>query len=43
VVSPDDAALDVTNTAKVTIGAKGTGSNNDQYHGAIDNVVFSTG
>jgi hypothetical protein len=35
--------LNVDNTAHVTIGAKGTGSTNDQFHGALDNVVFSTG
>ncbi|MDQ1292941.1 MAG: hypothetical protein QG608_822 [Actinomycetota bacterium] len=38
-----DASMDITNTSDVTIGAKGTGSNNDQFHGEIDNVVLSVG
>jgi hypothetical protein len=36
-------ALNIDNTANVTIGAKGTGTTNDQFHGSLDNVVFSTG
>jgi hypothetical protein len=36
-------ALNIDNTANVTIGAKGTGTSNDQFHGSLDNVVFSTG
>lgn len=43
VSSPDDATMDIANTAKVSIGAKGTGSNNDQFHGSLDNIVFSVG
>jgi Laminin G domain len=41
--SPDDASMDISNTAKVTVGAKGTGTSNDQFHGALDNVIFSVG
>ena len=41
--SPDDATMDISNTAKVTVGAKGTGTSNDQFHGALDNVIFSVG
>lgn len=43
VTATGDASVDITNTSDVTIGAKGTGSNNDQFHGEIDNVVFSVG
>ncbi|NES15251.1 MULTISPECIES: LamG-like jellyroll fold domain-containing protein [Micromonospora] len=39
-----DASMDVSNTSKVTIGAKGAGlSNNDQFRGELDNAVFSLG
>jgi hypothetical protein len=43
VPAPEDATMDITSSAKVFIGAKGTGTNNDQFHGAVDNVVFSVG
>jgi hypothetical protein len=39
----DDATMEISNTSKVTVGAKGTGSSNDQFHGALDNVVLSIG
>jgi hypothetical protein len=35
--------MDITNTARVTVGAKGPGSTNGQFHGALDNVLFSVG
>lgn len=39
-----DASMDISNTAKVTVGAKGAGlTNNDQFRGELDNVVFSVG
>jgi hypothetical protein len=41
--APEDATMEIANTAKVSIGAKGTGSNNDQFHGSLDNIVFSVG
>jgi len=41
--APQDATMDITSSAKVFVGAKGTGTNNDQFHGAVDNVVFSVG
>ncbi|MCW3839793.1 hypothetical protein ONA70_06750 [Micromonospora yasonensis] len=38
------ASMNITSTAKVNIGAKGTGlTNNDQFRGELDNVVFSLG
>jgi hypothetical protein len=37
-----DAAYDISPVGQpVGIGAKGTGSNNDQFHGAIDEVYFN--
>jgi hypothetical protein len=41
--APQNATMDITSSAKVFVGAKGTGTNNDQFHGAVDNVVFSVG
>ncbi|HWH01527.1 MAG TPA: LamG-like jellyroll fold domain-containing protein [Pilimelia sp.] len=41
--APESAAMHVANTVKVSIGARGTGTSNDQFHGALDNVVFSVG
>jgi hypothetical protein len=35
--------MSISNTAKVTIGAKGTGTSNDQFHGALDSVILSVG
>lgn len=44
ITSPYDATMDITNTNKVTIGAKGSGlTNNDQFRGQLDNAVFSIG
>ncbi|SBT52196.1 LamG-like jellyroll fold domain-containing protein [Micromonospora auratinigra] len=44
VTADQNAALDVSNTAKVTVGAKGAGlSNNDQFRGELDNAVLSVG
>ncbi|MBY8872185.1 LamG domain-containing protein [Micromonospora sp. PLK6-60] len=44
VADKDKATMDITSTAKVTIGAKGTGlSNNDQFRGALDNAILSIG
>lgn len=37
-VTTTGATMNIANTADVRIGAKGTGTNNDQFHGAIDNV-----
>ncbi|WP_446212764.1 LamG-like jellyroll fold domain-containing protein [Micromonospora sp. IBSANI012] len=38
------ATMDITNAAKVNIGAKGAGlTNNDQFRGEMDNAVFSIG
>ncbi|MEV4479207.1 LamG-like jellyroll fold domain-containing protein [Micromonospora coxensis] len=45
VVADDTGAtMDIANTAKVHIGAKGAGlTNNDQFRGEMDNAVFSIG
>ncbi|MEV0805188.1 LamG-like jellyroll fold domain-containing protein [Micromonospora sp. NPDC050200] len=38
------ATMDITSTATVNIGAKGPGlTNNDQFRGELDNVIFSIG
>jgi hypothetical protein len=42
VAAVDDATMTIANTLPVTVGAKGVGANPDQFHGALDNVVFST-
>ncbi|MFG2053483.1 LamG-like jellyroll fold domain-containing protein [Micromonospora sp. NPDC048930] len=44
VTAPEDASMDISNTSKVTVGAKGSGlTNNDQFRGELDNAVFSVG
>ncbi|MGC5018396.1 LamG-like jellyroll fold domain-containing protein [Micromonospora sp. DT47] len=44
VKTDDGASMDIANTAKVNIGAKGAGlTNNDQFRGEMDNAVFSIG
>ncbi|MEV0426624.1 LamG-like jellyroll fold domain-containing protein [Micromonospora sp. NPDC050495] len=40
----DKAGMNISSTANVNIGAKGTGlTNNDQFRGQLDNVLFSLG
>ncbi|GAA4910649.1 hypothetical protein LX16_2680 [Stackebrandtia albiflava] len=42
-VSPDDATMDITNTCPVTLGGKGVGAGNDQWHGELSGVAFAVG
>jgi hypothetical protein len=37
------AALSIVNTDRLRIGGKGTSANNDQFHGALDDVFVSIG
>ncbi|MFB9407156.1 laminin G domain-containing protein [Dactylosporangium matsuzakiense] len=41
--TPIPATLSVTNTVPLSVGGKGDGLNNDQFHGALDDVWIALG